>query len=132
MSAFSDYAESALLNHLLRNTALTSPVTVYLALFTTDPLDDGSGTEASGGSYAREAITFGAPTTVSGGKQVANSVQIDFTTATAAWGNITHGGIYDALTVGNLLVHGAAAAVRDVQIGDGYRIAVGDLKVRLS
>ena len=58
MSAISNYLENALLNATLRNTTYTSPATVYAALFTTDPTDDGSGTECTGSGYARKAITL--------------------------------------------------------------------------
>ena len=57
----SNHLENALINATLRNTSYTSPATVYVALFTTDPTDAGSGTEVSGGSYARTSVTFAAP-----------------------------------------------------------------------
>ena len=58
MAALSNYLENALINATLRNTSYTSPSTVYVGLFTTDPTDAGSGTEVSGGSYARESTTI--------------------------------------------------------------------------
>ena len=92
MAALSNYLENALINATLRNTAYSSPATVYAALFTSDPTDAGSGTEVSGGSYARKAITFGAP---SNGAST-NSGAVEFDQATGNWGTITHFGIYDA------------------------------------
>jgi hypothetical protein len=61
MAEFSNYLENALINAVLRNTTYTSPATVYVSLYTSDPTDADSGTEVSGGSYARTAVTFGAP-----------------------------------------------------------------------
>ena len=61
MAEISNYLEAAIINATLRNTTYTSPATVYVSLWTTDPTDAGSGTEVSGGSYARTAVTFGAP-----------------------------------------------------------------------
>ena len=61
MANFSNYLEDALINATLRNTSYVSPTTVYVGLFTTDPTDAGTGTEVAGGSYARTAVTFGAP-----------------------------------------------------------------------
>ena len=61
MSEISTYLENALINATLRNTTYTSVATVYVSLWTSDPTDAGSGTEVSGGSYARQAVTFGAP-----------------------------------------------------------------------
>ena len=61
MSDFSDYLENALLDHtLLGGGALAQPANIYIALYTTDPTDADAGTEVSGGSYAREIITFSA------------------------------------------------------------------------
>lgn len=125
MAALSDYLEDALLNHVLRNVAYTSPTTVYVALFSTDPTDAGSGTEVSGGSYARQAATFGAP---SGGAS-SNSAQIDFTDMPAE--TVTHVGIFDASTSGNLLFHGSLTASKTTNAGDTLTISASDLTVTL-
>ena len=125
MSAMSDYLEDAILNHVFRNTALTSPTTVYAALFTTATTDAGGGTEVSGGGYARQASTFGAPSSGT----ITNSADIDFGTASASWGTITHSAIYDALTVGNMLVHGALTASKTVNNGDGFKFAIGNYDI---
>ena len=86
MAAMSNYLENALINATLRNTSYTSPSTVYVGLFTSDPTDAGSGTEVSGGSYARKAMTFGSP---SNGAST-NSGAVEFDQATGNWGTITH------------------------------------------
>lgn len=48
--AKSDYLENKILDHVLNNTSYTSPTTVYFALFTSNPAEDGSGSEVLGGS----------------------------------------------------------------------------------
>ena len=53
--SFSNYLETELLDHVFANNAYTSPSSVYVGLFTTSPAEDGSGTEVSGGSYARQS-----------------------------------------------------------------------------
>lgn len=112
MSSLSDYAENAVLNHLFRNVALSSPAAVYIALYTTAPTDAGGGTEVSGGGYARQAVTFGAPS----GGAIANTGAISFTASGAAFGTIVAVGIFDAATSGNLLAwDGIVSAV----INDG-------------
>jgi hypothetical protein len=59
MASATNYLRSALANHVLTNTPYTSPTTVYLALFTADLDADGDDSdEVTGGSYAREAISF--------------------------------------------------------------------------
>lgn len=95
----SDYLENKLLDHTLKNTAYTSPAAVYAALFTTIPTDAAPGTEVSGGSYARQAITFGAAAAGAS----ANSVAVTFPAASAPWGACVAFAIFDALTVGNML-----------------------------
>ena len=59
MAEMSNYLENALINATLRATTFTSPTTVYVGLYTSDPTDANSGTECSGGSYARKSATFG-------------------------------------------------------------------------
>ena len=128
MAAMSNYLENALVNATLRNTSYTSPAAVYVALFTTDPTDAGSGTEVSGGSYARQAATFGSP---SNGAST-TSADIQFPQATGSWGTITHFGVYDASSSGNLLYHGALTASKTIETGDVFKIASGSLTVTLA
>lgn len=128
MAAMSNYLENALINATLRNTSYTSPATVYVALFTSDPTDAGSGTEVSGGSYARQSATFGAP---SNGASTISSA-IEFPQATGSWGTVTHFGIYDASTSGNLLYHGALTASKAIDTGDVFKFASSALTVTLA
>lgn len=123
-----NYLEDALLNHVFRNTTLTSPTTVYLALFTAAPGEAGGGTEVTGGSYARVAITFGAPSS----NQIANSSAVNFATATANWGTITDCAIMDASSGGNMLAFGPLAASKVVNTGDTISFAIGALTVALN
>jgi len=89
MVAFSDYLERKLLDAILRNTSYAAPATIYLALYTSSPTDTGSGIECAGGSYARKALASGFPAASGTTGAVANSANITFTTATAAWGTVT-------------------------------------------
>jgi hypothetical protein len=128
MAEMSNYLENALINATLRNTSFTSPTTVYVALYTTDPTDPNTGTEVSGGSYARVAVTFGAP---SNGVST-NSANVEFPTCTSSWGTITHIGIMDALTTGNLLYHTALTTSKVIDVDDIFRITTGNLSVTLA
>ena len=128
MSELSNYLENALINVTLRNTAYTAPTTVYVSLWTSDPTDAGSGTEVSGGSYARVSATFGAP---SNGASV-TTADVTFPQATASWGTVGWIGIHDALTTGNLLYHTPLDASKTIDIGDIFKIASGNLSVTLS
>jgi len=128
MAEMSNYLENALINATLRNTSYTSPSAPYLALYTSDPTDADSGTEVSGTSYARQAITFGAP---SNGVST-NSAAIEFPQAGGSWGTVTHVGIRDASTAGNLLFHTALDASKTIATGDVFRVAIGSLSVTLA
>jgi len=124
--SFSNYLETELLDHVFANNAYTSPSTVYVGLFTSNPDEDGSGTEVSGGSYARQSGSF----TVSGNTATTNAA-IEFPTATASWGTITHIGIYDASTAGNLLAYAGLTASKAIASGDVFRIPSGDIDITL-
>ncbi len=128
----SNYLETAILNAVFRGTTFTSPSTVYVALYTTDPGDSDEGTEVSGGSYARKAVTFTAPVQEETKGVIRNSANIDFAVATASWGLVSHIGIRDAATGGNLLFHGSLLNVRDVREGDQFRILAGQLTLTMS
>ena len=128
MAEFSNYLEDALINATLRNTAYTSPTTVYVSLYTSDPTDADSGTEVSGGSYARTSVTFDAPS--NGVTQ--NSADVTFPTATASWGTVSHIGVHDASTSGNLLFHTALDTAKTIDSGDIFKIETGNLTVTLA
>jgi hypothetical protein len=128
MAEISNYLEDALINATLRNTTYTSVATVYVSLWTSDPTDAGSGTEVSGGSYARTAVTFGAP---SNGAST-NSADVTFPTATGSWGTVGWIGINDAATSGNLLYHTPLDTSKTIDSGDIFKISTGNLSVTLA
>jgi hypothetical protein len=128
MAEMSNYLENALINATLRNTSYTSPATVYLALYTSDPTDGDTGTEVTGNGYARQSITFGSP---SNGVST-NTAAIEFPQATGSWGTVSYIGIRDASTAGNLLYHTALDASKTIATGDVFRVAIGSLSVTLA
>jgi hypothetical protein len=128
MSEMSNYLENALINATLRATNFTAPTTVYVGLYTSDPTDANTGTEVSGGSYARTAVTFGAP---SNGVST-NSAAVEFTAATASWGTVGWIGILDAATSGNLLYHTPLDISKVISSGDIFKISIGSLSVTLA
>ncbi|MFT9496604.1 phage tail fiber protein [Anaerosolibacter sp.] len=131
MGAMSNYIEEALLNAVFRNVAYSSPANVYIALYKSDPTDGDVGLEVAGGSYARQAVAFNPPTQAGGKAQIQNSAQINFPVATADWGTITHIGIRNAGTGGNLLYHGALTVPKTVNSGDQIIFGVGDITLTL-
>lgn len=127
MSAASNYTETLALTWLLTASAATRPSNWHIALFTSDPTDAGSGTECSGTSYARQAVTF----TVSG-DTASNSATITFPAAGSNWGTISHVGVYDNSTGGNLLFHGAVTTPKAIDTGDTFQITSGNLDITLA
>ena len=128
MSEMSNYLENALINVTLRATSYTAPTTVYVSLWTSDPTDAGSGTEVSGGSYARTAVTFAAPSN----GVTTNSADVTFPTCTASYGTVGWIGINDAATAGNLLYHSPLDSAKTIDSGDIFKISTGNLSVTLA
>jgi hypothetical protein len=127
MAEFSDYLENNVLDHVLRNVSYSSPTTVYVGLYTSNPTDTNSGTEVTGGSYARQILSV---TTASAGI-VTSSADVTFPQATGSWGTISHLGILDALTSGNLLMHTPLTTSKTIDNGDILKISSGNLTVTL-
>jgi hypothetical protein len=128
MAEMSNYLENALINATLRNTSYTSPATVYVGLYTSDPTDANTGTEVSGGSYTRTAVTMGAP---SNGVST-NTAAVEFPQASGSWGTVGWIGILDATSSGNLLYHTALDTSKTISSGDIFKIAIGGLSVTLA
>jgi len=133
MSQMTNYLEKKLLDHTLGKAAFSMPTTTYLALFTSDPGETGSlAAEVSAGGYSRQAITSAMAATNSTTGVSNNSNVITFGPASADWGTITHIGIMDASTGGNMLLFGALTSARTIQNGDSLQFAAGSLVLTFS
>ena len=128
MAAMSNYLENKVLDYVLRDQADWAPAAVYLALHTADPTDAASGAEVSGGSYARQSLSFNAAHATAG--TITNSSAETFASMPAA--TVTHIGIWDASTSGNLLFHGAVTASKTVTSGDSITVAADAITVTLA
>lgn len=126
MSAMSDYLENKFLDHFLGTTSTSAPAAVYVGLHTADPTDAGTGTEASGNGYARQSMAFSA----SASGTASNSSAVEFPAATGGnWGTISHIGIWDASTGGNLLFHSALTTTKIIADGDIFKIAASGVDI---
>ena len=125
MSAMSDYLENEILDHILGTGAYTMPSNVYVGLSTGSFNDDNSGTELTGNGYARVAITFGAAASA----VASNNAGVEFPAASGSWGTVSHFGLFDASSSGNLLIHGALTASKVIDTGDILKIATGDMDI---
>ncbi|MFA5630343.1 MAG: hypothetical protein WC997_02425 [Porticoccaceae bacterium] len=130
MGAFSNYLEEKIVEHFLRNNAVASPATVYLALFETDPGEGIGGDETSYVNYVRMPSTW---TAIDGNGQTKNGSTITF----APNGNgsasvtITHAAIYDAASGGNRLLYGPLASPKTLAVGDVLSFAANALTLTL-
>ena len=125
--AFTDYLENKLVAHTFSNTAYTSPSTVYVALYTVAPTDSSTGTEVTGGGYARQSASF-----TNTGNAATNASAIEFPTATANYGTVVAVAILDASSSGNMLAYAALASNKTIETGDVLRIPAGDLDITLT
>lgn len=130
---FTDFLENELLDHVFGGADYVRPATLFLALSTTTPNDDGTNfTEPVGGSYARKSVTNNAtewPAASGGTKQNANTQT--FVTATASWGLVTHMGIFDASTGGNNLAIGPLTVPKTIDSGDTAAFPATDITITL-
>lgn len=130
MSAASDYLENEVLDHVLGNGAYTPAANIYVGLWTADDgLESGTLTsEVSGGSYARQTMTFDA----AAGGSADSAATVTFPAATANWGTITHVALMDAASAGNVLFHGAVTTSKTIESGDTFQISAGNLTISLA
>ena len=148
MAQASNYLENKLIDHLVRSGTFAKPAALFVALLTAAPTDAGGGTEVTGGGYARVALPpadtnwtatqggiSGASTGTSGA--TSNAVVVTFPAPTADWGTaaapVTHFGLYDAATAGNLLVFAPLTTAREILAGDpAARFQSGALQITVS
>ena len=125
--SFTDTFETRVLTWVFTASSATRPTAWFVALYTASPNDAGGGTEVSGAGYVRKAATF----TVSG-DTASNSGAIEYPTATGNYGTVSHVGIFDASSGGNLIAYAVLTVSKTISTGDVLRIPAGDLDVTLS
>ena len=129
--SFTNYLETEILDHVFAGAAYSAPGTHYLALFTAiSDGEAGSVTEVStsGTAYARVAVSFS-----TSGDTTSNSGAVEYATATGGgFGTVTHVGVYDASTSGNLMCYATLTASKAIAAGDVFRVPAGDLDITLN
>lgn len=125
-----NYLKNKLLNLTLSGTAYAGVDDPYVSLWISDPTDDESGAEVSGGSYARTQASFATASGTTG--QVATDADVTFPTATGAWGTVAYIGLHESATgTGNMIYHTALDISKTIDAGDIFKISTGDLTVEL-
>lgn len=141
MSAMSDYLENSLIDQLFRGQSAPTTSTLYVGLLTSAPSDTGGGTEVSGNAYARASVASSLANwagTQSAGSTAAssgtsgttsNNNAVTFPTPTGTWGTVTHFGIYDASSGGNLLFYGTLTIAKTINEADTVTFPAGSLAI---
>ena len=125
MGSISNFLENELLDHIF-NAAYTPPANVFIGLSTADPLDDASGlAEPVGNNYSRVTITFA----TAASRAVDQKAKVTFPTASGAWGTLTHYGIFDAVSAGNMLAHGALNTSKGVVNGNVPYVTASEVNI---
>lgn len=154
MAALTDFLENKLVDFLFRAQALgitgataaaaTGPATLYVGLLTAAATDATIGTEVTGGSYARVAVTSAlaawagtqaaASTLASTGATgtTSNNGVLTFPAPTANWGVVTGFALFDAAAAGNMLIYGALGVSKTINNGDAAPVfPVSTLSIQL-
>ena len=125
--SFTNFLETEILDHVFAGAAYTAPSQHYLGLFTAAPGEAGGGTELSGSAYVRKAVNF-----ATSGATTSNNAAIEFPTATGSWGTVTHVGVFDAASSGNLMAYATLSSSKAIATGDVFRVPTGDLDITLN
>ena len=115
MAALTNYMEAQIVEHFLRNNALASPTTVYLALFESDPGEDASGTETAYTNYVRVPSTW---TAINASGETKNVGSVSFPANGGSTITITHAAVFDAAASGNMLIKGALTLSKAIELSD--------------
>jgi len=136
MAGLTNYLEDKIINHVFGSTTYTKPTNWYVGLLTATPSDSASGTEVSGGSYARQVCAF--TITGSGLAEAKNTSAITFPTATADWGVVGWVGIYDSLSGVNLCAYQnlqqsdfSTSTTKTINDGDIFKFNASTIKIQL-
>lgn len=143
MAAMSNFLENKIIDWLFRGQTYTPPAGLFVGLLSAAPSDSGGGTEISGNGYARQNLaptltnwagtqSAGSTTTSSGTSgTTSNNAAVTFPTPTASWGTVSHFGIYDSVTGGNLMFYGALTIAKTINQGDTVTFPIAALSVQI-
>ena len=132
-----NYLEEKLIDHLFRTTAYShsSPASWFIGLHTGAYGESGTGgTEVatSGTTYVRIAVARGSGFTRASSsdvRTVENAATITFGVPSSNWGQVTHVGLYDAVTSGNLIIEAQLQFAKTINNGDpAPKFNAGELK----
>ena len=133
MGGKSNYLEGKILNWLKGTAFGTAPAGLYVGLFTADPTDAGATTDevtTTVRAAGRPAVSLGTLSSGTGADTLANSAIVDFGAAAGAPGSaVTHVGIFDAASAGNMLYSAALTTPRTVTVGAAVSFPIGAIVI---
>ena len=130
MTAATDYLEVLLLNAIFKATP-TAFGNTYISLHIADPTDAAAPTELGDSAYVRVIGAWG--TATSGVGTISNSADIEFPAiADAGPFSVTHIGIWDLISGGNLLIYAPLTTAKVFSLNDVPRFPIGSLTPKVA
>lgn len=127
-----NYLENAFLNSL-RGVSFTPPGKIYIGLYLSNPGETGGeGVELHYEGYRRIEISFSVPAAMNGGIGVQNTSQIDFAVSPVSAGTVTHVGLSDSVTGGNMLAYGPLTESLSISQGENPVLLTGEVQFYLN
>lgn len=131
--ALTTYMANVIINKIFRNQTYSPPATVYLGLFTADPNDaytaaSPTGTEVSGGGYARTAIALDAAAS----RATANTDVESFTASGGNYGTVVAIGLFEASSGGEMMWWDGMEVDKTINDGDTLEFAAGAIDLAFS
>jgi hypothetical protein len=121
-----DIIENQLLDALVGTSAYSVTTPIKLALVTANGSDSAAGTEVTGGSYARQTVSFGSASSGS----ITNNASVTFSSMPSC--TVVGIEIYDSAGSPKRLAYGALTASRTVTAGDSVEFATSSITLSLS
>jgi hypothetical protein len=141
--ALTNFAENKVLDAAIRGQAIGTPANWYIGLDTVACGETGSGTEVTGGSYARVAVAASLAAwagSQSAGSTVAssgtngttsNNGAISFPTPSAGWGTVVSVRWWDAASSGNAWICTNLGVSKTINIGDTVSFPAASLTFQI-
>jgi len=120
------YFSTAVLNWLRGTTFPALAGSAYVGLFTVAPSDAGGGTEVTGNGYARQAITFAAPSGATPTSMASNADVLFPLQTPGGYGTVVAFGIFDLVSGGNLIYWNTCTNVT-YALNDQAKLASGSV-----
>lgn len=133
MSGFGNATKGRVLDHLFGKATWTPPTSFWVALSTSEPLDNGTNVSEPGSNYARQETTASWWNTavVNDQTTITNALEIAFPFASGGWGLVTHVALFDASTGGEMIASGPLVAPVNILNNYELKFPINNLTLQL-